>query len=99
MTAQHTDPPGPHAAPGCISRLVITTGRRLGHASGHVARDGHHSPTGSDHADRAAVITRDIGTAPASGATRDDIINEAAQPMAVFERTALVAVRAARLHL
>ncbi|MFC8424168.1 Rid family hydrolase [Streptomyces sp. NPDC057236] len=77
MTVQRIDPPGLHAAPGLISQLVVTTGRRLVHLSGRVARDSHGHPTGGDHAARAAAIARNITTAlAAAGATRDDIVKE-----------------------
>ncbi|MFJ4153093.1 RidA family protein [Streptomyces galbus] len=77
MTVQRIDPSGLHAAPGLISQLVVTTGRRLVHLSGQVAWDSHGRPTGGDHAAQAAAIARNITTALAAvGATRDDIVKE-----------------------
>jgi enamine deaminase RidA (YjgF/YER057c/UK114 family) len=77
VTVQRIDPPGLHAAPGLISQLVVTTGRRLVHLSGQVAWDSHGHPTGGDHAAQAAAIARNITTAlAAAGATRDDIVKE-----------------------
>ncbi|MFJ3667092.1 RidA family protein [Streptomyces sp. NPDC090106] len=77
MSVQRLDPPGLPAVPGLISQLVVTTGRRLVHLSGQVARDGRGNPTGGDHAAQAAVIARTIDLAlTAVGASRDDIVKE-----------------------